>query len=394
MSPSPIDVARARADTSGCRDLIHFNNAGAALPADIVLRTQIEHLELEARIGGYEAHDAATERISAIYASVARLVNGSVSEIALSTSNTAVLDMFVYSLPWAAGDRILTTQSEYGANYVAYLHIAARTGAVVEVVPNNEAGELDVDALERMIDDRVKLISVNHVPTNGGLVNPAAAIGKVANAHGIPYLLDACQSAGQIPLDVEAIGCDALTATGRKFVRGPRGTAFLWVRQSLLETIDPITIDHDAATWTSPTTYELKPDASRFEVWEKGWAGLLGLGAAIDYALDWGLDNIQDRIVEVAESLRTRLTDEVPDAEVRDLGTNRCGIVTFSLGDRDLPTLKTELQQQGINVSIVPPASALLDTMARDLPPLIRASLHIYNTHDEIDALISALGAG
>jgi len=384
-------VARARADTPGCLDLIHFNNAGAALPTSAALDAQIDHLRLEARIGGYEAHDAEADRIQGIYASVARLINSTPTEIALSTSNTAVFDMFVYSLPWNEGDRILTTQSEYGANYVAYLHIAARTGAVVEVVPNNEVGELDVDALERMIDDRVKLISVNHVPTNGGLVNPVAAIGKVANAHGITYLVDACQSAGQIPLDVEAIGCDALTATGRKFIRAPRGTGFLWVRQALLETIDPVTIDHDAATWTSPTTYELKPDASRFEVWEKGWAGLLGLGAAVDYALDRGVDAIERRIVELADSLRERLIDEVPEAVVHDLGATRCGIVTFSLGDRDVVAVKTELQSQGINVSVVPPASALLDTLDRELPPMLRASVHIYNTHDEIDALITAL---
>jgi len=387
----PIDVARARADTPGCLDLIHFNNAGAALPTTAALRAQIEHLELEARIGGYEAHDAVADRIQGIYDSVARLVNGAPTEVALATSNTAALDLFVYSLSWSEGDRILTTQSEYGANYVAYLHIAARTGAVVEVVPNNEVGELDVEALKRMIDDRVKLISVNHVPTNGGLVNPVAAIGKVAKAHGITYLVDACQSAGQIPLDVEEIGCDALTATGRKFIRAPRGTGFLWVRQAVLETIDPITIDHDAATWTSPTTYELKPDASRFEVWEKGWAGLLGLGAAVDYALDLGVDAIEARITEVSDSLRERLTNEVPDAVVRDLGSTRCGIVTFTLGDRDLGALTQELQEKGINVSVVPPGSALLDSEARDLPPLMRASLHIYNTHDEIDALISAL---
>lgn len=387
-----VDVARARADTPGCRELIHFNNAGAALPAAVTLRTQIEHLELEARIGGYEAHDAEIERIRDIYDSVARLINGAPGEVALMTSNTAGLDLFVYSLPWQAGDRLLTTQSEYGANYVAYLHLAARTGISVEVVPNNEVGEFDVDALERMVDERVRLISVNHVPTNGGLVNPVAEIGRVATAHEIPFLLDACQSAGQIPLDVEEIGCDALTATGRKFLRGPRGTGFLWVRQSLLETIHPITIDHDAATWTSPTTYELKPDASRFEVWEKGWAGLLGLGAAIDDALDWGLEPIRDRIVDLAEALRERLTEEVSDAEVRDLGSTRCGIVTFSLGERDLPTVKRQLQEQRINVSVVPAGSALLDTLARDLPPLMRASVHIYNTHDELDALVTALG--
>jgi cysteine desulfurase/selenocysteine lyase len=389
----PIDVARARAETPGCRDLVHFNNAGAALPTRATLRTQIEHLELEARIGGYEAQDAAADRIRGIYDAVARLINAGPGEVALMGSSTAALDMFVYSLPWKTGDRLLTTQSEYGANYVAYLHLAARTGIVVEVVPNNEYGEFDVDALERMVDDRVKLISVNHVPTNGGLVNPVAEIGRVATTHGIPFLLDACQSVGQIPLDVEEIGCDALAATGRKFLRGPRGTGFLWVRPGLLETIDPVTIDHAAATWTGPTTYELQPDASRFEVWEKGWAALLGLGAAIDETLVLGVDRIRDRIAEISETLRNRLTDEVPDAVVHDLGRTRCGIVTFSLGDRDLPTVKSDLQGQGINVSIITAGSAQIDFVTRDLPALMRASPHIYNTHDEVDALISALGS-
>ena len=229
------------------------------------------------------------------------------------------------------------------------------------------------------------------MPTNGGLVNPAAEIGRVANAHGVTYLLDACQSAGHIPLDVEEIGCDALTATGRKYLRGPRGTGFLWVRQALLETIDPITIDHDSATWTSPTTYELKPDASRFEVWEKGWAGLLSLATAIEDSLAWGIDHVQERIFEVADSLRERLTDEVPNARVHDLGETPCGIVTFSLADRDIPAVRDELRAAGINVSIVTATGALLDAVARDLPPMLRASLHIYNTHDEIDTLISAL---
>ena len=389
-----IDVARARADTPGCRGLVHFNNAGAALPTATTLRTQIEHLELEARIGGYEAQDAEADRIQGVYDSIARLVNGEPGEVALTTSNTAGLDLFVYSLPWAEGDRLLTTRTEYGANYVAYLHLARETGISVEVVPDDDHGELDVDALDAMIDDRVRLISVNHVPTNGGLVNPAAAIGRVANAHGVTYLLDACQSAGQMPLDVAAIGCDALTATGRKFLRGPRGTGFLWVRRSLLETIHPITIDHDAATWTSPTTYELAPDASRFETWERSWAGFLGLGAAIDDALAWGLDAVRDRIVELAATLRERLTAEVPDAQVRDLGRERCGIVTFSLDDRDVDAVKDELRRRRINVSVAGPEGALLDATARDLPPLLRASVHIYNTHDEIDALIDALDAG
>lgn len=387
----PIDVARARAETPGCTETIHFNNAGAALPARRTLETQLDHLRLEARVGGYEAFDLRAEQGEAVYTSIARLLNAGRREIALTPNNTAALDLFVYSIPFQPGDRILTTQSEYGANYVAYLHVAARTGAVVEVVPNNRIGEMDVDALQAMLDDRVKLIAVNHVPTNGGLVNDAAAIGRVANEHGILYLLDACQSAGQLPLDVAEIGCDALTATGRKYLRGPRGTGFLYVRQSVLETLDPPMIDHDAAEWVDAHTYRLRPDAGRFEQWERNWAAVLGLGAAVDDALAWGLDDIEVRVKEVANALRQRLTWEVDDAEVHDLGRDPCGIVSFSLGGRDLAAVKQALQERRINVSVQPMGSTLLDTQARDLPPLLRASVHYYNTHDEIDALIDAL---
>ena len=390
----PIDVERARAATPGCADLAFFNAAGAALPTATVLAAQVEHLEREARMGGYEAHDAVKDRIEAVSHSLARLIGADRAEIALSTSNTTALHLLVYSLAlgFGPGDRILTTTTEYGANYVAYLQLSKRTGATVEVVPDNELGELDVGALAAMIDDRVRLIAVNHVPTNGGLVNPAAKIGRIANDAGIPFLLDACQSTGQIPIDVDEIGCDALTATGRKYLRGPRGSAFLYVRRALLETVEPLMLDHDTASWIAPDRYELKPDASRFETWERNYAAVLGLGQATDEALAWGVEAIHDRIGEIAETLRARLTQEVPGATVHDLGTHRCGIVTFSLSNEpDVDEVQRRLHAQGIVVSVVPPASALLDTLRRDLPPMLRASVHVYNNDTDLDRLVHAL---
>ncbi|MEM9467625.1 MAG: aminotransferase class V-fold PLP-dependent enzyme [Actinomycetota bacterium] len=400
----PIDVAAARAATPGCHDLIHFNNAGSALPTSTVLQTQIDYLELEAHVGGYEAHAREQERIDAIRPSVARLLGADPSgdEIALAVNNTAAFDLFLYS--WAVspdhapdpGDRILTTETEYGANVVAYLQIATRTGAVVEVVPSNEHGEIDLDALDATIRRTdagpVKLIALNHIPTNGGLINPAAEVGAIARAHGITYLLDACQSAGQLPLDVDELGCDALTATGRKFLRGPRGTGFLYVRSTILPTIDPIVLDHSAADWVEPDRYEVLPTAGRFEQWERNYASLLGLGRAVDEALDLGLDAIADRVRGLADHLRRRLVDDVAGTTVHDIGRERCGIVTVSVDGVELGAAKAALQAAGINVSIVPPASALIDTRKRDLPPMLRASVHYYNTDDEIDRFVTELG--
>ena len=398
-----FDVAAARAATPGCRDTIHFNNAGSALPTETVLQAQIEYLELEAPIGGYEAHAHEQVRIDAIRPSIARLIGADPcgDEIALAVNSTAAFDLFLYS--WAVspdhapspGARILTTETEYGANMVAYLQVANRTGAVVEVVPSNQHGEIDPDALDATIRRTdlgpVKLIALNHIPTNGGLINPAAEVGAIAREYGITYLLDACQSAGQLQLDVDQIGCDALTATGRKFLRGPRGTGFLYVRSAILPSIEPIMLDHSAADWVEPDRYEINPTAQRFEQWERSYASLLGLGQAADEAMAIGLDTIAQRVQGLAEHLRERLTDEIPGATVRDLGQNRCGIVTFSLDGAELSTVKAQLQRAGINVSIVPPASTLIDTRKRNLPPMIRASVHYYNTDDEIDRLITEL---
>jgi selenocysteine lyase/cysteine desulfurase len=235
-----------------------------------------------------------------------------------------------------------------------------------------------------MIDSRVKLIAVTHVPTNGGLVNPAAAIGKLARAHGIPFLLDACQSVGQVPLDVDAIGCDMLSATGRKYLRGPRGTGFLFVRRALLEGLEPPFIDLQGATWVAADRYELRPDARRFENWENYVAGQIGLGAAIDYALGWGLHAISARVIELAEMLRARL-GEIPGVTLRDLGHQRCGIVSFTIEGRDAGRIVADLRRQQINISASGPSSTLLDALARKLPDLLRASVHYYNSEAEID---------
>lgn len=289
-----------------------------------------------------------------------------------------------------AGDRILTAEAEYAANYVAYLQMAKRRGVEIAVVPSDETGVLSVDALKEMIDERVKLISITHVPTNGGLINPAAAVGRVARDAGIPYLLDTCQSIGQIPIDVEAIGCDIATATGRKYLRGPRGTGFLYVRRALMERFEPPVLDHHAAPWVASDRYELRPDARRFENWENNIAAQIGLGVAIDYTLEIGIDAISERIMALAAELRARLA-AVDRVTLRDLGPEPGAIVTFTVDGIDPVAVREALAARRINVSVSNRGSTRLDMERRGLDAVVRASVHYYNTEEEIDALAAAV---
>lgn len=387
-----FDLERARAETPGCAQVAHLNNAGAGLMPQPVLDAVIAHLEREARTGGYEAADAAHDAVEHVYDAAAALIGGARDEIAIVENATRAWDMAFYSVPLRPGDRILTAMAEYASNYIAYLQVAARTGAIVEAIPNDETGQLSVDALRRMLDDRVKLIAITHVPTNGGLVNPAAAVGQVARAASIPYLLDACQSIGQLPVDVDDIGCDMLSATGRKYLRGPRGTGFLYVRRSLLERLEPPFLDDHAATWVARDRYEIRPDARRFENWETNYATKIGLGVAIDYARDWDIATIWARIQSLAALLRNRLGD-LPGVAVRDIGAEQCGIVTFTVAGHEPARLVETLLARGINVSVTSRAGTRLDMEARGLTEMIRASVHYYNSEEEIEQFCTTLAA-
>ena len=388
-----IDLAKVRADTPGAEHVVHLNNSGAALMPRPVLEALKQHLDREAAIGGYESEAEADGLIEHSYDAAARLINAGRDEIAIVENATVAWDIAFYGLAqgFGRGDRILTAMAEYASNYIAYLQLHKRSGIVIDVVPNDGFGQLDVGALEAMIDDRVKLISVTHVPTNGGLVNPAAAIGQVARRHGIPYLLDACQSVGQMPIDVAAIGCDMLSATGRKYLRGPRGTGFLYVRGSLMDRIEPPFLDLHAATWTDTDSYQLRPDARRFENWENYVAGKIGLGVAIDYALDLGLEAIYRRITELAAQMRAGLA-QCDGVSVTDIGREQCGIVTFRHDRREADDIVEGLSRAGINVSTSGRVSTLLDMQARGLEKIVRAPVHYYNTAQEIDLFLERLG--
>jgi len=384
MSETEFDIFRARQDTPGCEQVLHFNNAGAALMPGQVVDAVTGHLRLEAEIGGYEAAESVRDAVEHVYDAASQLIGCQRDEIAVIENATRAWDMAFYSLPFKSGDRILTSISEYASNYIAFLQIAQRTGAVVEAIPNDHNGQVSIEALQRLIDEQVKLIAITHVPTNGGLVNPASEIGKIARRAKILFLLDACQSVGQIPMDVQAIGCDMLSATGRKYLRGPRGTGFLYVQRDLVERMEPPFLDLHAAKWVTKDRYEIRADARRFENWETNYAGKIGLGVAIDYALGWGLEDIWTRVSDLASTLRTRLR-HIPHVQVHDLGVQKCGIVTFTIDEQDPQEIRYKLAEQKMNVSVSLAASTRLDMDQRGLAGVVRASVHYYNSEEEIE---------
>lgn len=389
MSGLP-DVARLRADTPGTAHCIHLNNAGAALMPRPVIAAIEGHFAHEARVGGHVAAAARKADIEAVYGSLARLINASPDEIAIADSNTRAWQLAFYGLCFREGDRILTSRAEYGSNYVAFLQMRKRTGCVIEVVPDDGDGATDPEALEKMIDARVKLIAVTWLPTNGGLINPAAEIGQVARRHGIPYLLDACQAVGQMPVDVQALGCDFLTGAGRKWLRGPRSTGFLYVRNDMLDRVEPAMVDDTGAMWTGPGSYELLPTARRYEQFESAPALRLGLGQAVEYALGLGIENIRDRVRALSSQLRDELK-KIPGITVRDKGRALSGLVTFSHAGRTADEIAAALAAKGINCSVSRPSSTLMDARDRALPDLLRLSPHCYNTGEELGICLAAV---
>ena len=388
-----IDVDRARALTPGCAHVLHLNHAGASLLPQPVLDAMVGHLELEARVGGYGAAALAQPQLDRTYAAVAELLHASPEEIALTDSATRGWNSAVLALPIATGDRVLLGRAEYGSNAITLLQLRQRTGCELVVIDDDTDGQIDLARLEvELAHGRNAFVSLVHVPTQGGLVNPAAEVGRLCRDAGVPFVLDACQSAGQLPLDVEELGCAVLTATGRKFLRGPRGTGVLYVRRDLIPTLDPMMLDLHAATWIAPDRYVVRDDARRFEMWEYDVAGRVGLGVAVDHALGWGLEAIAERDASLADGLRARLA-AIDGVTVRDRGRERCAITTFTVDGVAPEEVQRRLRAEAVNVSVSTSDSAQLDLPHRGLDAVVRASVHYVTTEDELDrfaALVSS----
>jgi selenocysteine lyase/cysteine desulfurase len=390
-APAPSQLAGWRRDTPGCRDRIHLNNAGAALMPQPVLRALTQHLEREAAIGGYEAADEAEPRVRETYELIGRVVGAPARNVAIVENATVAFNQAISAFDFHPGDRIVTTRTDYPSNQLAYLSLARRMGVETVRADDLPEGGVDPESLRRLAGDpRTRLVALSWVPTNSGLVQDASAIGAVCAELGVPYLIDACQAVGQLPVDVAALRCDFLGGTARKFLRGPRGIGFLYVSDRMLERgAFPLFVDMRGADWTDPDAFRLADGARRFENWEYAYALVLGLAEAARYALDVGPPGVE-RARQLARLLRERLA-QIPGVRVLDRGRERCAIVTVDVKGKDAAQVKLDLRKRGINTSSADRQSGVLDMDEKGARTALRFSPHYYNTEDELDTAAAAL---
>jgi selenocysteine lyase/cysteine desulfurase len=387
-----LDIERLRSETPGCGQRIHLNNAGAALMPAAVVQAIQDHITLESRIGGYEAADARHDAMLAAYQSVADLIGAQPRNIAFTENATAAFSLALSSVPFAPGDVIVTTRNDYASNQIQLLSLQARLGVRILRAPDRSAGGVDVQAMAELIRrDRVRLVCVTHIPTNSGLVQDVRVIGSVCRDAGVLYLVDACQSIGQLPLDVAELGCDFLSASVRKYLRGPRGAGFLYVSDRVLDQgLEPLFIDMRGADWIAEDRYRAVTDAKRFENWESAWALVLATGEAARYARALGMQAISQRVIMLGQRLREQL-GSVDRVRVLDRGSELCGIVSVAIDGRDPGELVTALRDRGINTSAQHREYALLDFDDKRVTASLRLSPHYYNTEQEIDQAVAAI---
>ncbi|GAA3461995.1 aminotransferase class V-fold PLP-dependent enzyme [Saccharothrix longispora] len=370
---------------------IFLDSAGSSLPPREVVDEVVAHLRREAEVGGYLAAQEREADLEAGYGLVAELLGARPDEVAFTDSATRSWLTAFDAVPLAEGDRVLISEAEYAGTAIPILRRTREVGAVAEVVPSDPRGQVDLDALTAMLDERVKLVSLTHAPTNSGLVNPAREVAAAAHEVGALVLLDACQSIGQLPVRADELGADVITGTGRKWLRGPRGTGVLVVRRAAAEVLRPRLVDLHGARWTGPGEVRLREDARVHEVWETSVADRLGLLAAVRHALAKGLDVIEREVGERAGRLRDGLS-ALPGVTVRDIGERRSGIVTFTADGLAADEVKRRLAGRGVTVTVSGAPSTLLDMTRRGLTEVVRASPHYFVGLDEVDRAVELVG--
>jgi len=395
---SAKEITRFRNETRGCAYVTHLNNAGAGLMPDVVTQAQLDYIQLESEMGGYEAAALQAEVIKNFYAQAGLLFSCQPDNIAFAASATDAYTRALSSIPFKAGDVILTDQDDFVSNQIQFLSLQKRLGIKIIHIQNAAVGGVDLNDLEEKLKKyQPRLLAITHIPTNSGLVQPVKKIAKIYDAYlqtnegKTWYILDACQSAGQMKLDVRELKCDFLSVTGRKFLRGPRGTGILFVANRVLDAgLEPMFIDMRGAEWMEKSIYRQQPDARRFEDWEFAYSTLVGTSAAIKYCLTIGEDRIEQQVKWLADRLRKDLS-AIDKVRVLDKGPELGGLVTFTMADSDPTFIVSELLKRKINVVPSYRAFGVIDFDEKGVKWAVRASPHYYNTPEELEKFLGAV---
>lgn len=387
-----MDIDQIRKDTSGCEAVIHFNNAGASLVPRQVADAIRNYTTEEEHTGGYEIAEFSFSEVDTFYEYAAQLLNCKSSNIAFTTSATDGYNKALSAIPFKEGDMVLISENDYSSNFIAFISLQKRFGIRLIKVRNVAAGEIDLQDLEEKIKQyHPRLVSVTHVPTSSGLIQPVAAIGAIIKKYDTLFILDACQSLGQIPVDAMETGADFISGTFRKFLRGPRGTGLLYVSDRVLSSgMEPLFLDLRGAEWVAEDQYVPREDAKRFETWEKSYALMMGSIAALKYVLDLGIADIASRSSTLIARLKLALS-AIDFVTLQDRGTNQCNIVTFSVKQGKEQDVKAFFRSHGINIYTTGKSSAMIDFTEKGLDWVVRVSPHYYNTESEIDRFIEVV---
>lgn len=394
------EIQQLRQETTGTKHVIHLNNAGSGLMPDVVTQAQLDHITLESEIGGYEAAALRAAVVQAFYEQAALLFNCQPGNIAFTSSATDSYTRALSAIPFEKGDVILTDCDDFVSNQIQFLSLQKRLGVKIVHIRNAPEGGVDVQDLQEKLHEYLpRLLAITHIPTNSGLVQPVDAIAKVyssyRNVHPDRtwYILDACQSAGQLKLDMQQLHCDFMSVTCRKFLRGPRGTGALYIADRALQAgLEPMFIDMRGAEWIEKDHYRQQPDAKRFEDWEFNYATVIGTKVAIEYCRRIGEDKIWQQVKLLSGITRQKLAD-INKVRVLDRGPEVGGLVTFTVEGGDPVYMVNELLKRKINVVPSYRAFGVIDFDEKGVRWAIRASPHYYNTLEEIDTFITAVEA-
>jgi selenocysteine lyase/cysteine desulfurase len=391
------EIKKFRDETTGCRFVNHLNNAGAGLMPDVVTRAILEHTKLEAQLGGYEASDAREEAILDFYNQAALLINAKPTNIAFTASATDSFSRALSSIPFQAGDTILTDRDDFISNQVQFLSLEKRLGVKLVRVNNAEEGGIDLNDLQEKLQSiKPKLLAITHIPTNSGQVQPAEKIATIWSDFKKDhlrswYILDVCQSIGQRNINVQKLKCDFLSVTNRKFLRGPRGTGFLYISdETLADELEPMFIDMRGADWTSENKYQQQKTAKRFEDWEFAYSLVIGSAKAIEYCRNAGIDKITGAINLLSTHLRSSLAN---NSKIRLLekSPDVSSSVTLTVAGLSPDKIVNELRSKHINVVASYRQFAVLDFNDKNVDWAIRVSPHYYNTIDEVNTFVSEM---